>query len=183
MKVLILLLSICATSSVIGQNIYKAESGKVRFFSDALIEDIEAITNKSTAALNVSTGDVAVLIPIKSFEFDKSLMREHFNENYLESDKYPDASFKGKMSDKYPLTPGANYEGTITGELLIHGISQHRDIVATLKVNADGSVLVSGKFNVKVEDHKIKVPTLVFQNIAEVVEVSFTYTLKAVIHP
>jgi polyisoprenoid-binding protein YceI len=178
MKVLILLLSICATSSVIGQNIYKAESGKVRFFSDALLEDIEATTNKTTAALNASTGDVAVLIPIKSFEFAKSLMKEHFNENYLESNKYPDASFKGKIADKFSLTPGANYEVTISGELLIHGVSQHRDIVATLKVNADGSVLVSGKFSVKVADHKVKIPTLVFQNIAEIVEVSFTYTLK-----
>ena len=181
MKKLILVIFLFTTTFVEGQNVYKSTSGKVRFFSDALLEDIEATTMKAVAALNVTTGEVAVLIPIKSFEFDKSLMKEHFNENYLESDKYHDASFKGKILDKLLLIPGASTVFNTTGELLIHGVAMHRDILITLKVNADGIVMATGKFEVHVADHKVKVPTLVFQNIAEVVEVTFEFTLKSVI--
>ena len=183
MKPLIIVVCLFNTLCVKGQDLYKSSNGKLRFYSDALLEDIEATTVKATAAFNVTTGSVAVLIPIKSFEFDKSLMKEHFNENYLESDKYPDASFKGKMMDKLVITPGGSNRVSVSGELLIHGVSQHRDITIDLKVNTDGSVVATGKFDVSVADHKVKIPTLVFQNIAEVVEVTFEITLKPAIHP
>lgn len=161
-----------------GQNLYKAESGKARFFSEALMENIEATTSKAIAVLNDSTGDVAVRIPIKSFIFDKSLMREHFNENYMESEKYPDATFKGKIQEKISLTAGESEMVNVAGNLVIHGVSQPRNIQVSLKANADNSVTATGRFNITVADHKIKIPTIVFKNIAEVVEVTYEFILK-----
>ena len=175
---LYILLSLLVSYNVSGQTIYKADNGKVKFFSDALFEDIEAVTKKATAALNASTGDVAVLIPIKSFVFKKSLMQEHFNENYLESDKYPEATFKGKIADINVPKPGEKKQVIIPGMLTIHGVPQSREITVTLETKTDGSVWVTGNFEVKVADHKVKIPSIVFQNIAELVEVTFEILLK-----
>jgi polyisoprenoid-binding protein YceI len=183
MKLLISLVSLFAMFSATGQNLYKAENGKARFFSEALIEDIEATTTNAIAAMNDSTGDVAVRIPIKSFVFDKSLMREHFNENYMESEKYPDATFKGKIEEKVSLTAGESKVVNVKGNLLIHGVSQPRNIQVNLKTNTDNTVTATGKFNVTVADHKIKIPSIVFQNIAEVVEVTCEFILKPAAKP
>jgi polyisoprenoid-binding protein YceI len=183
MKLLISLVSLFAMLSATGQNLYKAENGKARFFSEALMEDIEATTTKAIAAMNDSNGDVAVRIPIKSFVFDKSLMREHFNENYLESQKYPDATFKGKIEEKISLAAGESKVVNLKGNLLIHGVSQPRNIQVNLKTNADKTVTATGKFNVTVADHKVKIPSIVFQNIAEVVEVTFEFILKPTAKP
>ncbi|HEX5170820.1 MAG TPA: YceI family protein, partial [Cyclobacteriaceae bacterium] len=183
MKKLILIATIALSLNVAGQNLYKGENGKVRFYSDALLEDIEATTKKVTSVLNYTSGEVAVLIPIRSFVFDKSLMQEHFNENYLESDKFPEASFKGRLTEKFSFVPGETRQVNVSGELLIHGVSIHRDIPVSLAANQDGTLSATGKFDVKVADHKVKIPTLVFQNIAEVVEVSFELTLKPQIQP
>jgi len=167
-----------ATFSSYGQDLFKGANGKARFFSDALLEDIEAKTNKVTSAYNLATGEVAVLIPIKSFSFDKTLMQEHFNENYLESDKYQDATFKGKVAGLQTLKPGEVQLVNISGNLTIHGVTRPRDIQTSLKLNLDGSLSATGEFELKIEEHKIKVPSLVFQNIAEIVEVSFELLLK-----
>lgn len=180
---MILISTLALSLNAVGQNLYKGENGMVRFYSDALLEDIEAITMKATSVLNYNSGEVAVLIPIKSFVFDKSLMQEHFNENYMESDKFPEASFKGKVSGKLSFVPGATKHAKVSGELLIHGVPMHRDISLSLIANQDGTIRAIGKFDVKVADHKVKIPTLVFQNIAEVVEVSFEFTLKPIIQP
>jgi polyisoprenoid-binding protein YceI len=176
--IVIIIISLAGTFNSLGQDVFKGTSGKARFFSDALLEDIEAETNKVTSAYNSTTGDVAVLIPIKSFSFDKSLMQEHFNENYLESDKFSEATFIGKLSDMQPLTTGEDKIANVTGHLTIHGVTRQRDVQVTLNLKLDGSLSVSGKLKIKIEDHKIEVPTLVFQNIAEEVEVTFDLKLK-----
>jgi len=185
MKYLVLIITLFFAIALHGvaQGTYRGENGKVSFFSDALLEDIAAESNKVTSGLNMLTGEVAVLIPIKSFEFDKSLMREHFNENYLESDKYPDATFTGKMVKIPVLNRGEKMEFTVSGVLTIHGISCKRDIDIKFRADNDGSVVASGKFEIKVDDHKIKVPSLLFQNIAEVVEVTFELNLKKSLIP
>ena len=176
--IVFVILSTSNMLQTLAQDIYKGENGKVKFFSDALLEDIEAKSSNVTAALNTSTGEVAARIPIKSFVFDKSLMQEHFNENYLESDRYPDATFAGKALKIPVLKPGEVHSITLTGKLTIHGITQPRDIAAVLRVNDDGSITATANFKVKVEDHKVKVPNLLFQNIAEVVEVTLDLNLK-----
>src|SRR6478736_5684925 len=140
MKSLIFLFYTFLTSLATAQTYYSVESGQVKFFSKAPLEDIEAKNNKVKAVINDSTGDVAILIPIKSFVFKKSLMQEHFNENYMESDKYKDASFKGKLTERLMLKPGERKEIAVTGQLTIHGVSQQRMVTVSLKKEADDSV-------------------------------------------
>jgi hypothetical protein len=176
--IVFVILPLAILFKALAQDIYKGERGKVKFFSDALLEDIEAESSNVTSALNMSTGEVVALIPIKSFVFDKSLMQEHFNENYLESDRYPDATFSGKVLQIPVLKPGEAHSVTLTGKLTIHGVTQPRDIAAVLRVNDNGSITVTAKFKIKIEDHKVKVPNLLFENIAEVVEVTLDLNLK-----
>lgn len=175
---LLLTILIVMSNPALAQSPWKTENGAVSFFSHAPLEDILAETKKAAAAFDAATGDVAVLIPIKSFEFDKSLMQEHFNENYLESDKFPDATFLGKITGPFPADTEKSFATTAKGKLTIHGIAQQRDIPVALKRDSGGLLWVSGKFTVKMADHKIKIPRLLFQNIAEEVEVSFEFLLK-----
>ena len=178
-RIVIALFLLCSTVVVANaQTDYKGRNGKVKFFSEAPLENIVAESNMTTSIFNEPTGEVAVLIPVKSFVFRKKLMQEHFNENYLESDKYPDASFTGKISLAKSLKEVASQVVNISGTLTIHGVSKQRDVNATLSVNADGALTAKGKFNVKLEDHNIKIPSLLFRNIAETVEVSFELQLK-----
>lgn len=159
------------------QNIYKAKDGNIRFFSDAPLEDIEANSKKGTAAFNSQTGEVAALIPIKSFVFENALMQEHFNENYLESDKFPNASFKGKIPESTIPEPGSSKMINVEGDLTIHGVTKKRTLPLTLKYAADGSIKAIAKWTVLLADHNIKIPQLVFQNIAEEVEISIDFNL------
>ena len=104
-------------------------------------------------------------------------MQSHFNENYLESSKFPNASFKGDFKGDYDLTKDGEYAVSSTGDLEIHGIVQKRTIPAKLIVK-NGKVSLFAKFLVKLEEHKIKIPSVVFQNIAEEVEVTVESDLK-----
>ena len=167
-----------AVTTAAGQALYKGQNGKIKFFSEATLENIEAETNKASSLYNESTGEVAILIPVKSFVFKRKLMQEHFNENYMESDKYPDASFAGKIKSTQPLKGVTRQVVDISGTLSIHGVSKQRDIQATLTLNTDGTLSAKGKFIVKLEDHNVKIPSLLFQNIAEMVEVTFEFTLR-----
>lgn len=98
-------------------------------------------------------------------------MQEHFNENYMESGKFPNATFKGTIEGTFDLNKNGSYPVTAKGELDIHGIKQQRTIPATIEVK-DKSVKISSKFKVKLADHKIEIPTIVFNKIAEEIEVS-----------
>src|SRR6266446_7070845 len=92
------------TFFVQAQSTYKSKEGEVSFFSKAPIEDIEAYNQNINSLLNISTGDIAFIIPIREFKFKKPLMEEHFNEKYMESDKFPTATFKGKINEKIDFT-------------------------------------------------------------------------------
>ena len=173
-----ILCMLLAIISATAQKNYKGKNGKIKFFSAALLENIEAESKLVSSLFNELTGEVAVLIPVKSFEFKKSLMQEHFNENYMESDKYPDASFSGNIVGLKSLKETPNQVANVSGILTIHGVSKQRDLKVTLTFNADGILTAKGSLMVKLEDHKIKIPSLLFQNIAETVEVTFELLLK-----
>lgn len=151
---------------------FKSSSSNIRFFSDAPIEDIEATNTEATSIIDVTSKAFVFQIPISSFEFDKELMEEHFNENYLESEKYPNAIFKGKIED----WNGEEGEQTIVvkGEMDLHGIQ--KEISIESKINyTDDKILVSAVFSIELKDYKIKIPKAVFYNIAEVVEVTVNF--------
>jgi hypothetical protein len=157
---------------------YAIEKSEVSFFSSTAIEDIKAINSEVKGLFNSSTYEVAFLIPIKNFQFDKSLMKEHFNEKYLESEKYPNAIFKGKIEG---VGSESNEEQAVIarGSLTIHGVTREVAIPGTLFKNGSKYVAKS-KFLIKLEDYKIKIPQLMWQNIAEEVEVTVEFIYKPI---
>ena len=155
---------------------FTVEKSNVTFFSKATVEDIRADNTKLASIFNTSTGEVAFSIPIKDFEFEKALMKEHFNEKYLETEKYPKATFQGKFSG-YSIDAAGVQSVTAQGKLTIHGVTKEVTIEGTLE-NAVGKINAKSKFNVKLEEFKIKIPQLLWQNIAEQVEVSIDITYK-----
>ncbi len=165
------LLSILATSISVNAQVWVTKSTNIRFFSATPVEDIEAVSKTSAGALNTKTGKIFFKAAMKSFNFDKALMQEHFNENYMESDKFPHAEFDGLIQDLPDLSKDGDYPVKIVGKLTMHGVSKDRTIAATLKV-ANGGIHGKSVFKVKVVDHNIEIPKLVVQNIAEEIEVT-----------
>ncbi len=161
--------------SVYGQK-YSAQQSTVSFFSDAPVEDIKAENHKAISLLNVSTGEVAISIPIKDFEFAKSLMKEHFNEKYLESDKYPKAVFQGKFLN-FNLDDSSEQNVTATGKLTIHGVTKEITATGTFKISTN-QIAARSKFVIRLEDYKVKIPQILWNNIAEEVEVTIALTYK-----
>ncbi len=159
------------------QDRYVLENTIVRFFSDGILEDIEAVNKDTKGIINASKDEFLFKIPIKSFKFPSALMQEHFNENYMESDEYPEGTFKGKIEGSYNLEKDGDYTIKAVGDLVIHGITQTRTIPATIHVR-DGKASIESKFTVKVADHKIKIPSVVVKNIAEEVEVTIKAALR-----
>ncbi len=148
---------------------YRLSSSEVSFFSEAPMENIEAFSEETKSIFDESSGEIAFIVPIKSFIFDKSLMQEHFNENYLESDKYPNARFEGKLVHYDPDKEGEQ-QVRAKGTLTIHGVSQPVDVPGTVIRDSSG-IGMEANFPVKVADYDIEIPKIVFYNIAEEVEV------------
>lgn len=140
------------------------------------MENIEAVNKAAKPILNTATGDIQIKIPIKGFTFEKPLMQEHFNENYMESEKFPDAFFKGKINEKIDYTKDGEYKTTATGKVTIHGVEKERTLDGTLTIKG-GQITIETKFMVHVVDHNIKVPSLYVKNIAEDVIVKLNATL------
>ncbi len=147
------------------------KNARVSFFSSAPLEDIEARSSTAVAALNVQTGDVVVKVKNTSFQFEKKLMREHFNENYMESERFPVSEFRGKVQDVSVLNVVGKHTVTVSGTLQVHGVSKAYEAKVNLEV-ADGSIMAQTSFPVKVADHGIRIPSVVGKNIAETVKVS-----------
>jgi len=152
----------------INAQVYLADSCRVSFFSDGILEDIEAISvmpeSSTYAAYNSTNGKFSFKIPIKSFHFENSLMQEHFNENYMESDKFPFALFKGLIENK----EGSSFA---KGDFTVHGVTKDRDIKGSIK-NTEKGLILESEFWVKTAEHKIKIPKLVIKNLAEEIKVN-----------
>ena len=153
------------------------KSSKISFFSDGILEDISAVSTESQAILNLLDGAFVLRIPINSFNFPNQLMQEHFNENYLESEKFPMATFKGKLNRTFRMGKIANTTFQASGELMIHGITQERTIMIDISDEKKG-IKVQGKFDVALVDHDIEIPSLLFQKIAEIIAVDIEIHLS-----
>jgi polyisoprenoid-binding protein YceI len=116
---------------------------------------------------------------ITNFVFPNKLMQEHFNENYLESEKFPSATFKGKIKESVDLTIPGTYPITASGSATIHGITRPIDLKGTI-VSTGNSLALSCQFEIRLVDYKIDIPKIVFAKIAEVIKVSskMNYTKK-----
>ena len=155
---------------------HRVTSSEISFFSEAPMEDIEAHSERATGLFDASSAEIAFVVPIRSFQFDKSLMQEHFNENYLESEKYPNATFEGKLLN---FRPESSEKQTVTaqGNFTIHGVTHQVEIPGEVTRQKD-LWQMQASFPVKLEEYKIKIPKMVFYNIAEVVEVSVQFTYQ-----
>ncbi len=152
---------------------YITRNGRVTFFSKAPVENIEANNNEVISFLDIKKGEVAFVALIKSFKFKKALMEEHFNENYMESNTFPKANFKGVITDlsKVNFSADGTYPVTVKGSLTIHGVTKNIEAPATVSVSQQKISAVS-KFNIKVKDYNIKIPATVINNIAETISVT-----------
>lgn len=153
------------------QDRYITKQGYMSFYSHTPVEDIKAENNQVLSIIDLSTGNVAVTLLMKSFQFEKALMQEHFNENYVESDKYPKASFEGKINNLQDIVEGDNGVAEVSGSLTIHGITKPVSIEGKLDIT-DSSIRFESSFMVTVADYEIKIPSIVARNIAKEVEVT-----------
>lgn len=162
--------------SGMAQTKYVINRGTASFFSSAPLEDISASTDHPQAALDTETGEILVKIPMNTFSFRKKLMQEHFNEQYLETEKYPEAVFQGHLS-VIPEENGSVVNSMAKGMITIHGVQKRIKTPVTLTRVGD---IIHGetKFDIRITDYNIKVPRIVVKNIAEVVQVSVNMEFK-----
>lgn len=173
----VVLAAVLATLSVeLQAQKYSTEKSLVTFFSDAPLEDISAKNTQGIGILDASTNQVAFSIPISGFEFERKLMQEHFNEKYMESERYPKSTFQGKLMNFDSKQKGVQ-QVKAKGKLTIHGVTREVEIPGTIEMTADNKIKMISTFKVKVADYEIEIPQLVFQNIAEEVEVTVDFTL------
>src|SRR5690606_26474196 len=152
------------------QDLLIDKASRISFFSEAPLENIFAITEKAASALDTGSYEVAFKVAIKTFAFKKQLMQEHFNEDYMESDQFPHATFTGKINGSVNWDQDGLYPVSVTGILDIHGVRKPYTTAATITVRGQ-SVTAAAKFKVQVADHDVKIPRIVIKNIAEVVDV------------
>ena len=163
------------------QGKYMTKTGRVSFFSATPIEDIEAKTQQVAAVLDFGTGQLAFSLPVKSFVFKRTLMQEHFNENYIESDKYPKATFAGRFVglDAATLATPGPHPVQVEGNLTLHGVTHHIQVPATVELKG-GQALATATFPVASADYNIEIPLLVRNNIAKTMAVRVDLTCDAV---
>ncbi len=157
---------------VAAQKIY-TKNGSTSFFSKSPLEDITAINNEVMSVMNQQTGELQFAVLIKSFRFKKSLMEQHFNENYMESDKFPKALFKGRIDDISTInfSSDGTYPVTVSGDLTIHGVTNPLSAKGEIMVR-NGVISARSGFSVTLADYRIRIPALVKNNIAKTITVT-----------
>lgn len=168
----LLLITIVSALSGFSQKRYFTKNGGITFHAGTAMEDIDAINNSATSVFDATTGQIEYAVLIKGFEFKRALMQDHFNENYLESDKFPKSIFKGKISNISQLNfeKEGSYPVTVKGWLEIHGIKKEIEIPGTITVKGKGVTALSD-FTVLLSDYDISIPSLVKDKIAKTVTI------------
>jgi polyisoprenoid-binding protein YceI len=177
-KVLIFLTLITLTATMASAQKYMTKNGTIRFFSDGQMEKIEAFNHQVNSALDISTGSFVFKVLIKSFEFEKALMQEHFNENYMQSDLYPTSTFNGKVTNlkEINFSKEGTYKVVVEGDLVMHGVTNKIKTNGTFEVKG-GKVIGKSTFNVLLKDYNISIPKAVINNIAETIQIDVNVTM------
>jgi hypothetical protein len=171
-QTLVLLYCLCSFVPAQAQGKYFTRTGHISFYSKTPLEDIQASNRQAASVIDFATGEIVFSVLMKSFEFPKALMQEHFNENYIESDKYPKSTFKGKILNIQTVDTGKNgtYPVEVEGELTIHGVTRPVKSTGTLEVK-DSKIYGKSQFTVAVADYDIQIPKLVRDNIAKTIDI------------
>jgi hypothetical protein len=175
MKRLIFLFFLLNVVLAVNAQKYMTKTGYIGFFSHTPMEDIKGDNNQVAGIIDISTGEMVFQALIKSFHFDRALMEEHFNENYMESDKYPKSIFKGKITNlaSVDLSKNGKYDVTVEGDLTIHDVTNKISAKGTLEVTSDG-INANSKFSIVPEDYKIVIPSVVREKIDKNLEVTIS---------
>ena len=160
----------------VAQSRFIDRAGEAHFFSASPIENIEAFNKQALSVLDMQTGEILAVVLMKSFEFEKSLMQEHFNENYVESDKYPKATFKGKILNlkEVDFTKDGTYVLQVDGEMSLHGVTRSVNTKAEATIT-NGAIQAKAEFYLAVKDFNIEIPRLVVNNISEKIRVNVKF--------
>lgn len=155
--------------------IISTNKAQVSFFSKTPLEDIEAKSVSGNSVIDVKSGKIIFRVSNRSFNFPKKLMQEHFNENYMESEKYPVSEFKGTLSSPIDLAKDGLTKMDVDGTINVHGVTKPCKAKVDIVVSK-GTVSATSSFKIIIADHKIEIPTLVFKNIAEQIDVRIQAT-------
>jgi hypothetical protein len=171
-KIMILLLILTSINPPVDAQVYYTKNGSISFFSKGILQNIEADNNQVISVMNVQTGTIEFSLLNNSFHFEKAKMEEDFNENYIESDKYPRSTFKGIIKDigNLNFSKDGTFTVNIKGDLTIHGVTKNITTTGTINI-VNGKISATSTFNVLVKDYKINIPTIVTNKIAESIEV------------
>ena len=169
--IVLLALTLMTSLGVHAQSRYKIVDPYVTFFAGTPLEDIDANSDKLVGVLDNEKQTFAFRIAMNTFQFKRELMQEHFNENYLETDKYPNAEFRGVIKGDFDLTKVGEYPVTAEGKFEIHNVEKEYSIPAMINVTKD-SRSIEAVFPIELKDHDIKIPTVVLMKIAEKADVT-----------
>jgi len=167
-----IVLLIAAGFSTYGESKYFTRNGNISFDASSPLEKIEAVNEKGASVFDVASGQIEFSVLMKAFYFEKALMQEHFNENYVESDKYPKAIFKGAVANPASIntTKDGVYQSKVTGKLTLHGVTNDVESNASFTVKG-GVVTASTDFTIAPADYKIEIPSLVKEKIAKTIHI------------
>jgi hypothetical protein len=157
--------------------LYMTKNGFISFFSKAPLEDIKAENNQVYAIIDAGKKNMAFSLLMKGFIFPKELMQEHFNENYVESDKYPKAVFTGTYTGDVTSSKDGVYKVMVKGNLTLHNVTKNIEMPATIEVKA-GRLLGHAEFIIKPEDYNINIPSVVRDHIAKEITVTVQVDCK-----
>jgi polyisoprenoid-binding protein YceI len=176
-KLIFCALLICSAGLVTAQKFF-TRNGQARFFSHTEFEDIAAENKQVMATLDLSKQTISVAMLMKGFLFKKELMQEHFNENYVESDRFPKAIFEGSCIVPADLVNGSKSNLIMKGQLSLHGVSMPVELPVTLQMINEALMIGTADFQVLPEDYNIKIPALVRDKISKKITVQLQFELK-----
>ncbi|OQP59029.1 YceI family protein [Niastella populi] len=173
MKQMLIVIALFVLSlPVLSQKRYFTKSGQINFAAGTAVEDIDGINKAATSVFDATSGQIEFAVLVKGFEFKRALMQEHFNENYMESDRFPKSVFKGKIVnvDKVNFQKDGSYPVTVKGVLEMHGVKKEVETTGSLKVTGE-TVHSDAAFTVLLADYKIAIPSLVKDKISPTVTI------------
>lgn len=170
--IVLILMFVALSANVQAQSKYFTRNGNISFFSDGSSEKIEAFNHKVTCVIDVATGQLEFGVLMQAFEFEKALMQEHFNENYVESEQFPKATFKGIINENtfVKYTVDGSYKVTVSGKLILHGVTKDVTTKGTIVVKG-GKISALAEFKILLSDYKIEIPSLVKDKVAKEVRI------------
>ncbi|NPD45448.1 MULTISPECIES: YceI family protein [unclassified Lentimicrobium] len=179
MKKYIFIMAVLMMGTSIFAQKFVTKSGHIRFYSETPMETIEADNKQVNSAYDHENGAFVFKVLMKSFEFEKALMQEHFNENYVESDDFPNAFFKGKIvnNEDVDLEKMGELPVKVKGKLTIHGMTMDVEADGMMNVQKD-MISATSKIMIEPKEYDIKIPGAVVKNIAEEIEVFINVDLK-----